>query len=239
MYLLDLTLDTPAENIALDEALLLAAENGEIAGRTLRLWEPRQLFVVVGSSSKIAAEVRLSVCDSEGTEILRRTSGGAAIVAGPGCLMYSLVLSTADEPELRLVDRAHCIVLSRLAAAVRRLVPEAEIRGTSDLAIGGRKFSGNSLRLKRNHLLYHGTLLYDFPLETVAKYLTEPPRQPEYRARRRHDEFVINLPVSGEQLREALAEEFDANSPLPDWPRELTRQLAAERFSRPQWNRRL
>ncbi len=42
MHLLDLTLDSPIENIALDEALLDAAEaapdeNGEV----LRLWEPR------------------------------------------------------------------------------------------------------------------------------------------------------------------------------------------------------
>ena len=30
--------------------------------------------------------------------------------------------------------------------------------------MGELKFSGNSLRVRRTHLLYHGTLLYDFSL---------------------------------------------------------------------------
>ena len=41
MQRLDLTLDSPAENLALDEALLLAAESGEIRSEVLRIWEPR------------------------------------------------------------------------------------------------------------------------------------------------------------------------------------------------------
>ena len=56
MYLLDLTLPTPAENVALDEALLEAAEAGDCPS-VLRLWEPRETFVVVGRSSRVAEEV--------------------------------------------------------------------------------------------------------------------------------------------------------------------------------------
>src|SRR5438105_15370663 len=92
MQLLDLTLDTPAENVAIDEALLLTAESGDAPEEVLRIWEPHQYFVVLGSSSRIATEVNLEYCEAEGIQIVRRTSGGAAIVAGPGCLMYSLVL---------------------------------------------------------------------------------------------------------------------------------------------------
>jgi lipoate-protein ligase A len=87
MKLLDLTLPTPEENLALDEALL---DEADAAGRpleTLRLWEPRQTFVVVGRSSSLEREVRLDRCRERGLPILRRVSGGAAIVAGPGCLM--------------------------------------------------------------------------------------------------------------------------------------------------------
>ena len=52
--LLDLTLRTPEENLALDEALLAAAEAS--AGReTLRFWESPVPFVVLG----VARYVRL------------------------------------------------------------------------------------------------------------------------------------------------------------------------------------
>ena len=46
-------------------------------------------------------------------------------------------------------------------------------QGTSDLAIGDLKFSGNSARCRRRWLLYHGTLLYDFPLSLVAQCLQD------------------------------------------------------------------
>ncbi len=168
MQLLELTLDTPAENVALDEALLLTAEARDATDEVLRIWEPRQYFVVLGSSSRIASEVNREYCNAKGIEVVRRTSGGAAIVAGPGCLMYSLVLSLSERPELRSIDRAHRFVLDALGTTFGRLVSDIARRGTSDLAIGDRKFSGNSLRLKRRNLLYHGTLLYDFPLDLVA-----------------------------------------------------------------------
>ena len=55
MDLLELTLPTPAENLALDEALLLEAESG--AGEVLRLWEWPAPAVVLGSGCKLAEDV--------------------------------------------------------------------------------------------------------------------------------------------------------------------------------------
>ena len=45
------------------------------------------------------------------------------------------------------------------------------------------------------HLLYHGTVLYDFNLELIDECLTMPPRVPDYRASRDHRDFVTNLPL--------------------------------------------
>jgi lipoate---protein ligase len=238
MQLLELTLDTPAENLALDEALLLSAEEDKTSDEVLRLWEPRQHFVVLGSSSRIADEVNLGDCKAQGIEIVRRTSGGAAIVAGPGCLMYSLVLSLERRPELRAVDRAHRFVLDALAAAIRRHVPGVARRGISDLAIGDRKFSGNSLRMKRRQLLYHGTLLYDFPLRLLEACLSPPPRQPEYRAGRGHAEFVTNLPLARSAVRIPVTTAFGPTFPSRSWPRELAATLAKGKFSNASWTSR-
>jgi lipoate---protein ligase len=238
MQFLELTLDTPAENIALDEALLLSAETGDAPDEVLRFWEPRQYFVVLGSSSRIASEVNLEFCNANGIENVRRTSGGAAIVAGPGCLMYSLVLSLAERPDLRSIDRAHRFALDALAAAFGRFVPGVARRGTSDLAIGERKFSGNSLRLKRNHLLYHGTLLYDFPLDLIGACLPTPPRQPAYRVGRAHGEFIINLPLDRSSIHAAITSAFGASTRRQSWPRELTAKLTADKFAAADWTNR-
>jgi lipoate---protein ligase len=238
MQLLELTLDRPSENIALDEALLLSAEDDKTADEVLRLWEPRQHFVVLGSSSRIADEVNLAYCKAHGIEIVRRTSGGAAIVAGPGCLMYSLILSLETRPELRAVDRAHRFALDALAAAIGRHVPGVARRGTSDLAVGDRKFSGNSLRLKRRRLLYHGTLLYDFRLHVVEACLSSPPRQPQYRAGRCHRDFITNLPLDRSALRMSVATAVGATMPAQSGPLELAAKLAKDKFGDPNWTNR-
>jgi lipoate-protein ligase A len=233
MFLLDLTLPTPAENLALDEALLEEAEQSTGPRETLRLWESAATMVVIGRSSRIAEEVDLAACRRRGIPVLRRSSGGAAIVTGPGCLMYALVLSYDLRPELRSIDLAHRLVLGKLAAAVS---PDAGHCGTSDLAIDGRKFSGNSVRCRRGHLLYHGTLLYDFAIETIVDCLRAPPRQPDYRRGRAHGQFVTNLASGARDLRRAVVEAWGARVPLAEWPRDATARLVAERYGCDQWH---
>jgi lipoate-protein ligase A len=238
MRYLDLTLPTAAENVALDEALLETAEAAAEPTEALRLWEPRDLAVVVGRSSQVAVEVDVAACHADGLAIIRRTSGGASIVSGPGCLMYAVVLSYQKRPELRSLDVAHRFVLATLIAGIERLVPGIERLGTSDLVLANRKFSGNSVRCKRHHFLYHGTLLYDFPLPGISRYLAQPPREPEYRHGRPHDAFVTNLPTDVASLRESLISAWQAREPLVDWPRAKVAELVAEKYSHDDWNLR-
>jgi lipoate-protein ligase A len=238
MRLLDLTLATPAANLALDEALLEQAELGGGSGELLRLWESPSPFVVVGRSSRVAEEVSLAACEQQQVPVLRRCSGGAAVVAGPGCLMYAVVLSYARHPELRAVERAHHFVLSTLARSLQMLQPGVLKRGTSDLTLYDRKFSGNSLRCKRDYLLYHGTILYEFPLTLISQCLGTAPRQPEYRRQRSHEAFVDNFPATAPQLRAAICQAWSVSSRREDWPEEMVEQLVAQRYSQDSWNRR-
>jgi lipoate---protein ligase len=239
MRLLARSLDTPAENLALDEALLEQAEAGAGPSEVLRLWELSSPCVVVGRSSRVAVEVNVAACEQAGISILRRCSGGAAVVTGPGCLMYSVVLAYQMRPALRMLDQAHCFVLSVMCQALSRLVPDVRIQGTSDLTYGDRKFSGNSLRCKRDHLLYHGTILYDFPLELISRCLTAPPRQPDYRQQREHAAFVENFPATQERLHQCIREAWGTDELLEAWPVRKVSELVADRYSQASWNLRM
>jgi lipoate-protein ligase A len=241
MQLLDLTLATPAENLALDEALLDEAEHSDRPRECLRLWEAHSPLVVVGRNSRIELEVQEEYCRAHAIPILRRTSGGCAIVAGPGCLMYAVVLSYELRPELRMLDEAHRFVLETTLDALRPLVPNVSRQGTSDLTMVGEtacgeKFSGNSLRCRRNALLYHGTLLYDFPLELVTRCLKFPPRQPDYRQDRGHESFIANLPVDASAIKAGLVEAWKAEETRSDWPRVEVAAAVVEKFGRAEWN---
>lgn len=241
MQLLDITLPTLAENLALDDALLEEAEQADpvsASRETLRIWQPSAPMVVLGRSSRRADEVNLAACRRLGVPIFRRSSGGAAIAAGPGCLMYTLVLSYENRPFLRHIHKAHRFVLARLVEALRPLCRDVEAAGTSDLTLRGRKFSGNSMRCRREHLLYHGTLLYDFPLEKIAECLRSPPRQPAYRNGRDHVRFVTNFPAGASELRQAIQSTWQADSTREDWPRRQVQTLVVEKFLSPAWNER-
>lgn len=236
MRYLDLTLPGAAENLALDEALLEEAESAGCGTETLRLWEPARPMTVLGRSSKIDDEIHLDACRELEIPLLRRVSGGATVLIGPGCLMYALLLSLRLRPRLRAADHAHRFILGTLAGALRPLAPGVRCRGISDLAVGEHKFSGNSLRLKRDHLLYHGTLLYDFPLELIGRCLKRPSRQPKYRNDRSHREFLTNLSLERGAIRRALVAAWEAYEPYGEWPQERTARLVVEKYGRREWN---
>jgi lipoate-protein ligase A len=237
MHVLDLTLSSPAANLALDEALLLQAEAGQV-GEVLRLWQWPTPAVVLGAAGRLAEDVDEARCRAEGVPILRRASGGGTVLLGAGCLLYSLVLAYEYSPALHDVRPSYRYILGRVGEALAGLLPEIEQAGTSDLASQGRKFSGNAQQRKRSHLLHHGTLLYDFDLELMGLYLRPPSRQPDYRAGREHRAFVRNLPTDAAELKRRLRTAWNAATEAEDWPRELVRQLVAEKYSREDWIRR-
>jgi lipoate-protein ligase A len=150
--------------------------------------------------------------------------------------MYSVVLAYEHRPHLRALDEAHRHVLNTVLEALRPFVPAARCRGTSDLAVDDRKFSGNSLRCRREHLLYHGTLLYNFALELIPACLGTPPRQPGYRLGRPHEEFVSNLRVPQAELIAGLRAAFGANETYANPPWDAVARLADAKYRRASWN---
>ena len=239
MHLLDLTLPSPEQNLACDEALLDACEDGD-AHELLRFWEPRKHFVVLGYSSRISSDVKLVPCRGAGVPILRRASGGGTVLQGPGCLNVTLILRAEARDELATITGTTAFILRRHKDALEPpLGRPVDIRGFSDLAIGGVKFSGNAQRRKRRCVLFHGTFLIDFDLPLVDRLLAIPSRQPDYRRNRPHREFLMNLPLPSDAVKRALARAWEADGPTASVPMERIAHLAAERYSSEAWTHRL
>ena len=237
MNAVDCTLATPEENLALDEALLLQAEEQPATGEMLRFWELPVEAVVLGSGGKVADEVQVSACEAAGVPILRRSSGGGTVLLGPGCLCYSLVLAYERHPALGEIGSSYQWILQTLMQGLR--LPGLALQGICDLTWGDRKFSGNAQQRKRHHLLHHGTLLYGFSLPRVTQFLTLPPRRPEYRGDRPHDEFVCNVPLTREELIAGITAAWGVvlGEGLP-LPLQRVADLVASKYARVEWNRR-
>ena len=253
MKLLDLTLPTPAENLACDEALLdWREENGgtgfqpvSVNEGVLRFWESRETFVVVGYANKVATEVNVAACEEMKIPIFRRCSGGGTVLQGAGCLNYALILRIREKSPLAGISSANQFIMERNRAAIETLLPEFKIQnskfktsisGHTDMAIGGLKFSGNSQRRRKRFLLFHGTFLLNYNLALVGELLPMPSKQPDYRGNRSHEDFLANLKLSAEPVKAALAKTWDANEDLSNPPLQLISKLAGEKYSTREWN---
>jgi len=176
--------------------------------------------------------------------------------------MWSVI--TPHPAGVPAIEAIHAAMLDPLAAAINAALPavahhashRVARRGTSDLAISDpvegdrnsgdrdddvpeRKVSGNALRVRRHGVLYHGTLLDSFDLSLVAKVLRHPPREPDYRSRRSHSDFLANLNLGREALEKIVRTAFNATLVKGDWPSDRVSRLVAERYAATDWTRRL
>ena len=235
MRFLDHTFVRPEENLACDEALLDLAHEGE-GEECLRMWESATFFVVVGYTNEVHREVNIAGCAAEGIPILRRCSGGGAVLQGPGCLNFALVLSIDRDPALQTPGGANRTILGHHIHALREILPSPpELRGHTDLVLNDRKFSGNSQRRKGKHLLFHGTLLYGFPIDTIEKYLPFPSVAPGYRDGRSHTSFVANLTASRAELVALLRRSWHADKEWKEIPFERIAALSHEKYQTHEW----
>ncbi len=242
----NLNLHPPAEQLAGDEALLDRCENGG-GEETLLFWEPRQLFVVVGYANKVATEVNVAACAAKGVPIFRRCSGGGTVLQAPGCLNYALILRITDDGPCRTITSANKFIMEKNRAAIEtpfksqiaNRKSQISVRGHTDLAMAGRKFSGNSQRRKKNFLLFHGTFLLNFNLALVGEFLRMPSQQPDYRAGRSHDEFLANLNLPAREVIAAVKQAWGADGELHDFPEAETKNLAARKYADDRWNLKL
>jgi lipoate---protein ligase len=238
MKYLDLSFATPAMNLACDEALLELCENGETDNALLRIWEPQSHFVVLGHANRLRSEVNLAACTENRISILRRLSGGGAVMQGPGCLNYCLILN-GHAHRLRNINETFRYVLERHRRLIGQIAGlDVRIEGISDLAVGGRKISGNAQYRKARYILVHGTFLLNFDLSMIARFLRMPGKQPAYRQHRPHSEFTTNLNLKSAQVRAGIRDSWQAVEEFSEVPFARMEALVRERYGRDEWSKK-
>jgi lipoate-protein ligase A len=233
----DLTLPSVAEDLALDEAMLLRADEGR-SPPLVRFWEPREYAVVLGASRRLRSDVLVDACRADGVPVLRRSSGGGSVLVGPGALNVTVILPEAAALGLSAVDLAQRYVLEGIAASIRHAGQPVVVLGHGDLTLGDRKCGGSAQRRLKNWFLVHCSILYQFAIERVARYLAIPGRQPAYRRGRGHSDFLINLGIPRQVLVKALRPDSSPES-LPSADLEdalgLLPSLLRDKYANPAW----
>ena len=201
----------------------------------LRIWEPKNHFIVLGHSNRIDSEVDVAACESERLSIFRRLSGGGTVMQGPGCLNYSLILRNGVDIPLGIAESFQ-VVLDHHKQCIQEMIGDCvDIAGICDLVINGRKFSGNAQYRKRRFTLVHGTFLLNLDPAIVTRCLRLPSKQPAYRQNRSHDSFMRNLHLDPNGVRKALKAAWSASDQFTEVPNAMIDDLKKSRYGRPDW----
>ncbi len=146
-------------NLALDEYLLDTLSEED---RILYFYVNKKA-VIIGRNQNPWLECNLNQLNADGVQLVRRVSGGGAVYHDEGNLNFSFMCHESRYDEKEQTE----IILS----ALQSLGIQAETTGRNDIAIEGRKFSGNAYCRRGGIQQRHGTLLIHSDLTVFDRYL--------------------------------------------------------------------
>ena len=238
-----------ALNMGIDEAILGSVSRLE-AEPTLRFYTWSPPCITVGYFQSLEDEVDLEVCRRSGVDAVRRLTGGGAVFHDAE-LTYSIILPLGHELAPDDILESYRRICSGLVAGLCHLGVTASFESINDIAVGGKKISGNAQTRRVSCLLQHGTILLDSDPEKMFSLLKVPAEKlkgkliEDVKSRVTSLAFLLGRKVSAAEasaaIRQGCCEAWGAElaeGELSPAESAAASSLAAERFSSPAWNAR-
>lgn len=235
-----------AWNMAVDEALLESVYNGEgLPILRLYAWQPACLSL---GHAQPFSEVNTEVVEAQGWGIVRRPTGGRAILHVDE-LTYAVIAPQADPRVKGGVLESYLRLSEALLEALRilGLQPQAnetsaqlntkqpnpvcfEVPSNYEITVSGKKLIGSAQARRRDGLLQHGALPLHGDLTRIISALTFADQAAQTKARQRllaHATTVereLGTAPSWEQASQAFQKAFQEVLNLNLLPDEMTDQ---------------
>ncbi|WP_282837617.1 lipoate--protein ligase family protein [Microbacterium flavum] len=162
---------SPRMNLALDEVLTARVGAG-LRNPTLRIWEWNESAVVIGSFQSYRNEVDPEGAARHGYDVVRRISGGGAMMMGAGSIVtYSLYVPASLVAGMTFAD-SYAFLDDWVLQALRSLGVEATYQPLNDIASPKGKIGGAAQkRLAGGGVLHHATMSYDMDGQVMTEVL--------------------------------------------------------------------
>lgn len=213
-----LILDAAAEgtwNMAVDAAMLDAYRSGQ-APPTLRIYDWIVPTVSLGYA-QLATDVDMTTCRERGVAVVRRPTGGRAVLHGQGDLTYAVVASEAEGFPAS-VSGAYRHLARGFVEALRQLGLDAALEAgertapgsaacfatatRADLVARGHKLIGSAQLRQEGGFVQHGAIMIRQTPEELASLLARG----EARAAMTHLEVELGRRVERPELEAALTQ---------------------------------
>ncbi|MGO4692426.1 lipoate--protein ligase family protein [Glaciibacter sp. 2TAF33] len=239
---------TPAMHLALDE--VLAAEVGEgLRQPTLRIWEWDESAVVIGSFQSLRNEVDPEGAARFGYDVVRRISGGGAMMMEKGAVItYSLYVPAELVQGMSFAD-SYAFLDEWVIEALRSLGIDASYKPLNDITSPTGKIGGAAQkRFGNGGVLHHVTMSYDMDGDVMTQVLRIGREKLSDKgiasAAKRVDPLRTQTGLSRAEIIERMKETF--TSLYGATPGDITEteyaaaaELVEGKFSRPEWTARV
>lgn len=174
-------------------------------------WQPDQIYLILGQSNQAEKSLHTSLVIADKIPVHKRPSGGESVILTPKTLVIGVrLLSGKLENPKVYFKRINSSVINALNSLG---LADLGFKGISDITIGHKKILGSSIYRKKKMVFYHAVLNVSEDIDVIAKYLQHPSKEPDYRAGRKHQEFVTSIteagyPLSISQIIKSLQTEF-------------------------------
>lgn len=246
---IDLETHTAFENMAIDEAIMLAMKDNRVPP-TLRLYRWNPSAVSIGTFQGLTDEVDVEFCKSRGIDFIRRITGGGAVYHDyNGEVTYSIIIPKGHRLAPPDIIESYKILCSGIVKALEYLGIESEFKPINDVNARGKKISGNAMTRRQGCVLQHGTTLLDLDVSLMFSILKVPQEKisdkmiSDVKERVTSIREILGKEVQIEELREALKQGFSDALKIELIPSRLTaeeqetaKRLAQKKYSSHDWN---
>src|SRR6266540_1246067 len=210
-------------NMAIDEALI--EDIGE--SPVLRIYGWRPAAISVGYFQSIKEEVDLEKCSQLGVDVVRRLTGGGAVLHE-----FELTYSFITKQYQQNIMESCRWICDAIVMSINRLGFNASFVPLNDIVVNGKKVSGSAQTRRKGVLLQHGTLLLGVDVEKMFSVLKVPSEKLRDKIIKDVKERVTSLAGTtfddmASSLKTSFAEKFDAQL--------VADNLSTEKISRAKW----
>ncbi|MED0671193.1 lipoate--protein ligase [Aneurinibacillus aneurinilyticus] len=229
----------PRYNLALEEYTLKHLDPEE---SYVILWQ-NEPSIIIGRNQNTVEQINSEAVKKYGVHVVRRMTGGGAVYHDLGNLNFTYVMRD-EEGGINFRKFTEPVI-----RALRKFGVSAEFNSRNDLAIEGKKFSGNAQFVHKGKVLHHGTILFDSDLDRVQEVLKVKENKFKSKGVQSVRSRVTN--ISEYLVKKSTIEEFkelllhylfeEAGAPmeeyvLTDADKSAIQKMMDERYSKWEWN---
>ena len=231
---------------AIDEVLTEKMNSGGMRP-TLRFWYRKNPSVPMGRFQAFEDEVEHDYARENSIEVVRRITGGGAMFCEPGnVITYSLYLPREEVRED--IEESYEELDSFAVEALKSLGVNASYVPMNDIEHPDGKLGGAAQLRKDNAVLHHTTMSYDLDTAEMLKVLRIGKEKVSDKAVKSAEQRVSRISDHTDRNRaeiiQALIRKFTEdkafeNTGLTDSEISEAEELAEQKFSTEDWNKRL